>query len=88
MLYTLSQSHYDMNELSELFSHLTEVDAVLLWQDGVLQAVKNPAFFANLDTVFVLSEDLTARGLSTTLPVISLKQLVGITEQYTPQVAL
>lgn len=40
MLYTLSKANYDEETLNFFFSHLSENDAVVLWQDGVLQAVK------------------------------------------------
>lgn len=91
MLYTFSKAHYDIQELQGILNHLTANDAVVLWQDGVLQAVKNPQFFANQANVFLLEADITARGLNTQLTAfqtISLAQFVTLTEQYTPQVAL
>ncbi len=42
MLYTLSKAQYDKQELTTLLAQLQPTDALLLWQDGVLQAVKNP----------------------------------------------
>lgn len=88
MLYTLSQSHYDLNQLAEILRHIHEQDALLLWQDGVLQAVKYPDFFANIQNVFVLEQDLRARGLTTDLPQISLQKLVQLCGQFYPQMAL
>ena len=41
MLYTLSKAQYDKQELTTLLAQLQPTDALLLWQDGVLQAVKN-----------------------------------------------
>lgn len=91
MLYTFSKAHYDNQELQSFLSHLTANDAVVMWQDGVLQAVKNPQFFANCAQVFLLEDDVTARGLNAQLSafqMISLAQFVTLTEQYTPQIAL
>ncbi len=47
MLYTLSKANYDEETLNFFFSHLSENDAVVLWQDGVLQAVKVRNFLQN-----------------------------------------
>ncbi|WP_429946188.1 sulfurtransferase complex subunit TusB [Bibersteinia trehalosi] len=88
MLYTISRADYDSNQLQAIISQLTENDAIVLWQDGVLQAVKNPQFFANCANVFVLETDLQARGLTTSLPVISFAALVEISEHFYPQIAL
>lgn len=88
MLYTLSQAQQSEEELTAIFSRLTEQDAVILWQNGVLQAVKNYDFFAQYPQVFVLESDLNARGLSTDLATISLEQLVDISERFYPQIAL
>ncbi|QIW15198.1 hypothetical protein A4G20_01990 [Pasteurellaceae bacterium RH1A] len=89
MLYTLSQAQYDLPSLTAQLALLGQDDALLLWQDGVLQAVKNPQIFANLAHVFVLKEDLLARNLPlpTACQAISLKELVTITERFYPQVA-
>ncbi|QNS15501.1 sulfurtransferase complex subunit TusB [Mannheimia bovis] len=90
MLYTLSNAQYDDETLS-LLNHLNENDAVVLWQDGVLQAVKNPQFFANLPRCYLLERDVIARGLQQSLfefRTISLAELVKLTEVYFPQIAL
>lgn len=90
MLYTLSKAQYDEDTLTVL-SHLTENDVVVLWQDGVLQAVKNPQFFANLPRCYLLEQDITARGLEQILSsfqLISLTELIKLTEIDFPQVAL
>lgn len=90
MLYTLSNAQYDDETLS-LLNHLNENDAVVLWQDGVLQAVKNPQFFANLPRCYLLERDVIARGLQQSLSefrTISLAELVKLTEVYFPQIAL
>lgn len=86
MLYTLSQAHTD--NLHTLLAQLSDKDALLFWQNGVLQAVKNPQIFANCPNVFVLENDLQARGLTSTLPTVSLAELVTLTEQFHPQIAL
>lgn len=88
MLYTLSHSHSE--NLNALLAQITANDALVLWQDGVLQAVKNPQLFATLPNVFVLENDLIARGLSLScdLPTVSMTDLVELTERFYPQVAL
>lgn len=87
MLYTLSQSVYDPDELQSLLARVTENDAVVLWQNGVLQGVKFPELFANLVNVFVLENDVKARGVKIDLPQISLAEFVQISERFYPQVA-
>lgn len=88
MLYTLSRAQYDKQELTTLLAQLQPTDALLLWQDGVLQAVKNPQFFANRENVFALTQDLQARNLTVTVETISLEQAVRLTEEFYPQVSL
>ena len=88
MLYTLSRAQYDKQELSTLLAQLQPTDALLLWQDGVLQAVKNPQLFANRENVFALTQDLQARNLTVTVETISLEQAVRLTEEFYPQVSL
>ena len=88
MLYTLSKAQYDKQELSTLLAQLQPTDALLLWQDGVLQAVKNPQLFANRENVFALTQDLQARNLTVTVETIYLEQVVRLTEEFYPQVSL
>lgn len=88
MLYTLSKAQYDKQELTTLLVQLQPTDALLLWQDGVLQAVKNPQLFANRENVFALTQDLQARNLTVTVETISLEQAVRLTEGFYPQVSL
>lgn len=88
MLYTLSRAQYDKQELTTLLAQLQPTDALLLWQDGVLQAVKNPQLFANRENVFALTQDLQARNLTVTVETISLEQVVRLTEEFYPQVSL
>lgn len=91
MLYTLSKAQYDKQELTALLAQLQPMDALLLWQDGVLQAVKNPQLFANRDNVFALAQDLQARNLTAYLmdnvEQVTLAQVVKLTEEFYPQVA-
>lgn len=88
MLYTLSRADYDINQLQAIISQLTEHDALLLWQDGVLQAVKNPQIFTNVRNLFLLDVDLNARGLNTAFPTVDFNQLVKLSERFYPQIAL
>lgn len=88
MLYTLSKAQYDKQELSTLLAQLQPTDALLLWQDGVLQAVKNPQLFTNRENVVALAQDLQARNLITTVKTISLEQAVKLTEAFYPQMSL
>lgn len=88
MLYTLSKAQYDKQELTTLLAQIQPTDALLLWQDGVLQAVKNPQLFANRENVFALTQDLQARNLTVTVETISLEQAVRLTEGFYPQVSL
>lgn len=89
MLYTFSKSQYDLNELQAVLNEIKSDDYVLLWQDGVLLAVKYPQFFANLTNVAVLEQDISARGLTrhTDLPMLSLADFVKLTEHQFPQLA-
>lgn len=87
MLYTLSQADYPEAQLHQLLAQITAQDAVILWQNGVLQAVKNPDIFAKIPHIYVLDTDLHARGLTTTLPTITLTELVQLTVQFHPQLA-
>ncbi|WP_456069687.1 sulfurtransferase complex subunit TusB [Haemophilus paraphrohaemolyticus] len=88
MLYTLSKAQYDKQELTTLLAQLQPTDVLLLWQDGVLQAVKNPQLFTNRENVVVLAQDLQARNLTTTVKTISLEQAVKLTEAFYPQMSL
>ena len=88
MLDTLSKAQYDKQELSTLLAQLQPTDALLLWQDGVLQAVKNPQLFTNRENVVALTQDLQARNLTTTVKTISLEQAVKLTEAFYPQMSL
>lgn len=88
MLYTLSKAQYDKQELTTLLAQLQPTDTLLLWQDGVLQAVKNPQLFTNRENVVALAQDLQARNLITTVKTISLEQAVKLTEAFYPQMSL
>lgn len=88
MLYTLSQAQYNLDELTRLIEQTTAEDAIVLWQNGVLQAIKFPYLFAHLPNVFALENDVKARGLNLNINTISLSQLVEISEKFHPQIAL
>ena len=88
MLYTFSKANYDLAWLTQTLAQFDENDIALLWQDRVLQAVKNAECFANVRT-YVLREDLHARGLTdmNTFPAVALHEVVILTEYYSPQIA-
>ena len=95
MLYTFSQSHYSETELQRYLTDITENDAVVLWQDGVLLAVKYGEMFTQCKGLcFMLEQDDLARKLTALLPEniqvrsISFTDLVDLTAQYSPQIAL
>lgn len=88
MLYTLSQAHYGAEALQSIVAELSEDDVLVLWQNGVLQAVRYPDLFRNVHHCVVLENDLNARGLTTALPTISLDELVHLSERYTPHIGL
>lgn len=95
MLYSLSQAIYDNEELQNILSSVTENDAVVLWQNGVLLAVKFPHYFNDSKgQCFALEDDILSRNLTALLPqeskvrLISMTDFVEITERYFPQLAL
>lgn len=95
MLYCFSQATYDKEELIGYLSLVTENDAIVLWQDAVLLIIKHPDYFKLCKGgCFALEQDILARNLTALLPkenivqFISLLDLVDITEQYFPQIAL
>ena len=94
MLYTFSQAHYSETELQRYLTEITENDAVVLWQDGVLLAVKYGEMLTQCKgQCFVLKQDVLARNLTALLSnnqvrSISLADLVDLTAQYSPQIAL
>ena len=97
MLYTFSQADYDQQTL-EIYlrnANANAADAIVLWQDGVLLAIKQADVLARCQApCFVLENDLLARNLTALLPEnakvrsISLADFVAISEQYSPQIAL
>ena len=94
MLYTFSQAHYSEADLQRYLTEITENDAVVLWQDGVLLAVKYGEMFTQCKgQCFVLEQDVLARNVTALLPnnkvrSISLTDFVDLTAQYSPQIAL
>lgn len=89
MLYTFSHTDYSETQLVGYLNHLSKNDAVLLWQDGVILAIKYPKLF---QSSYLLDIDVAARNLSDLLPkqihIISLPELVKLTENFYPQVSL
>ena len=95
MLYTFSQAHYSQTELEQYLLNATAQDAVVLWQDGVLLALKQADVFVRCHaSCFALENDILARNLTALLPndakvrSISLADFVPLSEQYFPQIAL
>ena len=95
MLYTFSQADYDQQTLEIYVRNANATDAIVLWQDGVLLAIKQADVLARCPAPwFVLENDLLARNLTALLPEnakvrsISLADFVAISEQYSPQIAL
>lgn len=94
MLYTFSQASYHHAELARYFAQLSADDALVLWQDGVLLPIKYPEYFQQLNApCYAMEMDLNARGLTaliepTQIQIISMQQLVQLTEQHAPQFAL
>ena len=94
MLYTFSQAHYSETDLQRYLTDITENDAVVLWQDGVLLVVKYGEMFTQCKgQCFVLEQDVLARNLTALLSnnkvrSISLADLVDLTAQSSPQIAL
>ncbi|WP_109083510.1 DsrH/TusB family sulfur relay protein [Aggregatibacter kilianii] len=95
MLYTFSQADYDQQTLEIYVRNANATDVIVLWQDGVLLAIKQADVLARCQApCFVLENDLLARNLTALLPEnakvrsISLADFVAISEQYSPQIAL
>jgi len=92
MLYTFSQANYAQTELIRYFQHMTENDAVLLWQDGILLALKEFELLENCKApVYMAEHDVQARGLINKVPeqwLISQTECVELTEEFKPQFAL
>ena len=67
MLYTFSQAYYSETELQRYLTEITENDAVVLWQDGVLLAVKYGEMFTQCKgQCFMLEQDGLARNFNRT----------------------
>ena len=59
MLYTFSQAHYSETDIQRYLTDITENDAVVLWQDGVLLVVKYGEMFTQCKgQCFVLEQDV------------------------------
>ena len=95
MLYTFSQAHYSQTELEQYLLNATAQDAVVLWQDGVLLAIKYPHYFEQCPAeCLLLEQDILARNLTALLPreskvrSITMLDFVAITQKFYPQLAL
>ncbi|HDR1206056.1 DsrH/TusB family sulfur relay protein [Pasteurella multocida] len=95
MLYTFAEASYPEGVLLTYFQQATSQDAIVLWKDGVYLCVKYSEVFSSLNTsCYVLDIDVSARNLHQfvssidNVKMISLMELVELTEQYFPQLAL
>ena len=95
MLYTFSQADYDQQTLEIYVRNANATDAIVLWQDGVLLALKQADVLVRCHaSCFALENDILARNLTALLPndakvrSISLADFVALSEQYFPQIAL
>lgn len=90
LLHTISSSHLNLN-----IELLNSDDAVLFWQDGVILSLKSSSLLTDIHTkttqLYALDLDLKARGLdelvSDSITIVTLDQVVKLTEQYYPQIA-
>lgn len=86
MLHTISNSTIDTEMINPN-------DAVLLWQNGVILAIKDHpilnAILAKTSHCYVLNNDIFARGLMRLIDervsIIDMKMVISITEKYSPQ---
>jgi len=63
MLYTFSQAHYSQTELEQYLLNATAQDAVVLWQDGVLLALKQADVLARCHaSCFALENDIEKKN--------------------------
>lgn len=91
MLYTFSQAHYAEKVLLRYLANIQQDDVIVLWQDGVLLALKYPRWFAK---AYLLEADVIARNFTALLApkgdftFLSMAQFIGLTEKHFPQLAL
>lgn len=90
MLYTFSQSSYDINELTGYLDQITPQDVIVLWQDAVLLPLKHPNFLRALIYLLCFTTDVEARNLGEKIfkilpqmKIISLDELVELTVTFT-----
>ncbi len=68
-LHTINRSPFERSSLTSGLAHLSEGDAVLIYEDGVIGARKGCAFAEALSAkrgscaIYVLGADLAARGM-------------------------
>ncbi|WP_375056896.1 sulfurtransferase complex subunit TusB [Zobellella sp. DQSA1] len=84
MLHTVRHSPFSHQDLTQALFYMQEGDRLLLWQDAVIAAVV-PAWQVRLQALsdsgclYVMREDLQARGLNTALgEPITMDELVGL----------
>lgn len=94
MLFTLMRSPYQI-DLNILLRTLTTSDALLLLQDGVVAAIEKSQLFPGLAAcnaeLYVLQEDVAARGLSaqisTRFTLVDYNGFVALTVKHRQQIA-
>ena len=70
MLHIVNKSPFERNAFESCLNHASAGDSILMIEDAAVGAVSNTAFAAKVEaalsdkSVYVLSGDLTARGLS------------------------
>lgn len=96
MIYTFSQANYSSTQFSQYLKTAAKNDAILLWQDGVLLGlIQTQHFHLTQAPCYALLNDVEARGLTQQLTeklpelkLITFAELVRLTEQHYPQLAL
>ncbi len=86
MLHTINKSPYTNTSLESCLGFINEGDSVLLYEDGVLGAQAGSSVepilkdFSKKCKIYVLSEDLKARGISNTLDFVELTDYSGFVD--------
>lgn len=95
MLYTFAHNTYDIDTLQRYWQSCNASDAALFWQEGIIALLKYAKDLPLTKMpIFILEQDLSARNLSLdhfkphSVVMINLPELVKLTENHTPQLAL
>ena len=91
ILHTVNKSPFQKKDLASCLAHANSGDAVLLIEDAVYGAISGTEAAANVSgagaTVYVLGDDLAARGISTQkvadgIEVVGYDGFVDLVEKY------